>query len=274
MRAWEGSLHRRSFSDPLFQSGYRVDHRAFCRDCHAPRHEGEDPRPGSAAYEEGVTCTECHVERGPHPSSAPGSGLRTRACGDCHEFHFPPSRRGFDPGELMQRTASEHRASGRSESCADCHLRDHSFAVRRDDIAGAIAIEGTLTVRGGTTELVVRLANAGAGHAIPTGDVLRALELHVWPANAPEAIQSRALTRTFGTALRLDAHGVGARLVEREDSRVPPSGAREERFVFPGAIDGAGFRLEYLRANRRNAAIQGLTPSQNVLVLHEGTIRR
>lgn len=280
---WRASLHRQSFSDPLFQAGYRVDHRAFCRECHAPRSEGADPRPGTAAHDEGITCTECHTPRGAHPSAQPASDFGERACGSCHQFHFPrqASRAAIDASAWMQRTVDEHRESGATESCADCHMpraggrASHAFNVGASHIAGAIAIEGELVAHPRSTEVVVRLSAVRAGHAVPTGDVLRALELSVWPASAPERIQRRELTRVFGTSLGFDpADGITARTIEREDTRIPPRGERVERFAFDEETREVRYRLDYLHVSRRQAALQGVGDDDNRLTVAEGVLTR
>lgn len=281
-REWRSSLHRQSFSDPLFQAGYRVDHRAFCRDCHAPRSEGADPRPGTAAYDDGITCTECHTPRArrAHPSSQPAGDFGERACGGCHQFQFPQqsSLAAVDPSAWMQRTVDEWRESGVTEACADCHMphashASHAFTVDASRIAGAIAIEGELVAHPGSTEVVLRLSAVRAGHAVPTGDVLRTLELSVWPADSPGRVQRRELTRVFGTSLRFDrAAGITARTVEREDTRIPPRGERVERFSFEEETAEVRYRLDYLHVNRRQAALQGVRDGENRLVVAQGAL--
>jgi hypothetical protein len=278
---WERSLHRASFSDPFFQAGYRVDHRRFCRDCHAPLHRGSgDPAPGTVAYDEGIACASCHVPARAHPSSAPSTDFDERTCSDCHQFHFPDQGpRGFDASEWMQRTEEEWRESGRTESCVDCHMRgdgerrEHAFTVVGEPsrIAASIAIEARFARAGESTEVEVHLSSRRTGHALPTGDVLRALELTV--TAPPAAPERRLLRRRFGTELSFDRSiGFSARLREREDSRIPPRGARIERFVFPGAVRSVDYRLDYLRAIPDQAAAQGLTDGENRIPLLRGRL--
>jgi nitrate/TMAO reductase-like tetraheme cytochrome c subunit len=270
---WERSLHRQSFSDPFFQAGYRVDHRPFCRECHAPLHRGaRDPAPGTIAYDEGVACTSCHLEQRSHPSSELAADFSARACADCHEFRFP-AHGAMDPEAFMQRTEQEWRESGRRETCVDCHMTDgHTMAIEPSAIADAIVIRSRLRRRHGTTELDVRLSSRDTGHAIPTGDVLRALELSVWID--PERPERRLLTRTFGTNLSFDpATGFSAVLREREDSRIPPRGERVERFVFSRAVDSVAYRLDYLRVHPSQARVQGLSDADNRTPLRRGRLR-
>jgi len=63
-------------------------------------------------------------------------------------------------------------------------------------IARAVRME---TCRAGTN-LVVTLANAGAGHNVPTGDLHRHLVLRAWRAGAPEKLQEITLGRRFAPA--------------------------------------------------------------------------
>lgn len=270
---WERSLHRQSFSDPFFQAGYRVDHRTFCRDCHAPLHRtARDPAPGSIAHDEGVACTSCHVEQRSHPSSEPTDDFASRACAECHEFRFPPHD-AMDPSAFMQRTEQEWRESGRRETCVECHMSDgHAMRVEPAAIAGAIDIRSRIMRRDGSTEVEVGLSSRDTGHAIPTGDVLRALELSVWVD--PERPQHRLLTRRFGTGLSFDrAVGFSARFREREDSRIPPRGERVERFVFPGRVRAVQYRLDYLRAHPARAHEQGIADADNRIELRRGRLR-
>ena len=283
VREREASPHRRAYSNRWFQAGYSVDHRAFCRDCHAPLHEGSDPAPGSLAFDEGIGCAGCHERAGEHPSAEPRADFNDRVCADCHQFRFPEARMAvqFDPHEWMQRTEAEWRESGVAQTCTECHMapngsrREHTFAVLAEPrlLAAAVAIEGASEWRGDSTEVSVSLTARGAGHAVPTGDVFRALELSVWIDGAEP--QRRLLMRRFGTMLGFDpAAGFSGTLGEVEDSRVPARGARTERFLFEGRAEVVHYRLDYLRANPAQAAAQGLSPIDNRIPLLEGLIVR
>lgn len=281
VREWEASPHRRSFSGAWFQSGYRIDHRSFCRDCHAPLHAGSDPLPGTVAYEDGITCVSCHAGARLHPSDEPHADFTTRACAACHQFRFPDEgiHARFDPSEQMQRTEDEWRASGTVKRCTDCHMapgpshRAHDFNVlgTPQRIADAIDLEGTISHRDESTHVEVRLSARDAGHAVPTGDVFRALELAVWVDGArPE---KRLLMRRFGTRLAFD-RGFVARLAEVEDSRVPARGVRTERFALEGRANVVHYSLDYLRVNPAQAAAQALDDRDNRMRLLEGVLTR
>jgi hypothetical protein len=83
----------------------------------------------------------------------------------------------------MQSTVTEHaRSRQRDESCADCHMpsseqghRSHAFPGGSDAafVRGAIAI----TAKRSASGVMLRLAPQRTGHAFPTGDLFRRLEV-------------------------------------------------------------------------------------------------
>jgi hypothetical protein len=197
---WTSSRHHLSFDNPDFARAYAREPKAFCRECHAPALT----RPESLRVPEperlGVGCLDCHLDpqhpfavaTGPgHASAAPHALVRsddfgTHSCARCHEFEFPPDSRR-PPGTMMQTTMREHRASPYADrSCADCHLprtgtgalasRDHSLASTRDPAAMRAALEAEARREG--DDLILRLRPIDVGHAFPTGDLFRRLELH------------------------------------------------------------------------------------------------
>jgi hypothetical protein len=177
---WARSRHHLSFSNADFQRAYAREPTAFCRDCHAP----------SGAEALGVGCRDCHAGEGtvlagpnakfaaaPHPLAAVPE-FATQSCARCHEFDFPPGSRR-QPGTMMQLTMREHRASAHANrSCADCHLPsgDHSLASTRDPAAIRRAL--AIVARRDGDDLILELEPRGVGHAFPTGDLYRRLELH------------------------------------------------------------------------------------------------
>jgi hypothetical protein len=261
---WSHSLHRQSYSDPMFQTALAREHApAFCRSCHAP--EG-DPRhePSPRAAEAGVACVSCHVtgfddatvlaapDPGaddsdvPHPLRRAPEFAQVDACARCHEFWFPSDGRAGD--ELkMQRTVAEHaRSAFADESCQACHMaparsggpvhRGHRFAVAKQPatLRAAVAIDATRPEPG---RVVIELSPRLVGHAFPTGDLFRrlAVELHA-PAQAgrPAWSDQRLLARHFG-ARRV---GEGQIIkIERSDDRVGiGSGARVIEFELPAEL--------------------------------------
>lgn len=59
---WRASLHRESWSNAVFQAAYAHESLAFCRNCHAPLHQGNVPT--GVAASEGISCAVCHVREG------------------------------------------------------------------------------------------------------------------------------------------------------------------------------------------------------------------
>ncbi len=190
---WERSRHHDAFTNVDFQRSYAREPTPFCRDCHAPGFVRAPALASDAARALGVGCLDCHGDGdgivtgtsggrdGPHAVRRTDD-FGTRACKSCHEFSFPESSRRPE-GTMMQTTMSEHRASEfRDRSCASCHLpstsagADHSLASTRDPAnkRAALQIEAVRVEEG----LRLSLSPRGVGHAFPTGDLYRRLELH------------------------------------------------------------------------------------------------
>lgn len=192
--AWASSRHHLAFENPDFARSYAREPLDFCRNCHAPgltRHAAL-ALDAPAAEQLGVGCIDCHVDPadpervltgGTGDSLAPHALARiaefgTRSCARCHEFTFPPNSRR-PTGTMMQTTMREHQRSVFADrSCASCHMpaADHGFASTRAPEALRRAVEIVATREG--DDLVVELAPVAVGHAFPTGDLYRRLEIH------------------------------------------------------------------------------------------------
>lgn len=287
---WRGSLHHRAWDDPVFQTAYALEQIAFCRGCHAPE---ADPStvPPEAARRLGVGCVTCHVPAGDIAgaralAAAPGrhavrgdARLATAAaCAGCHQFDFPEPQRA-----PMQGTAGEHRASPHaSESCQQCHMplvqgaggkqhRSHDFRVLGDTAMLRSAVKASAR-RDGERAVTVTLAAARAGHAVPTGDMFRRLEVRARVAGeggpaATSAVLGRRFVMMPGPS--------GARRLEVGDDRLPATGeAREVRLPFPEAIAGRAVRWEvaYQRMDAGMAALWGVDPAADEVILAEGAL--
>jgi hypothetical protein len=184
---WSRSRHHAAFTNPDFARSYAREPIDFCRNCHAPAL----PRMAEAEAEHlGVGCIDCHFDGqtllssgDPAQASTAPHALRytadfdTQSCARCHEFDFP--EQSWRRGTMMQTTMREHRASVHAEqSCADCHMpgASHDFASTRDPAALRRAVSVAARREGDT--LVLTLTPVGVGHAFPTGDLFRRLELH------------------------------------------------------------------------------------------------
>jgi len=243
---WAGSEHRTAFTDVSFQTALAIEPRGFCRSCHAPEQAVEQTDTSPAA-KLGIGCVTCHLEAGsvlatpasstdaPHPLTRRASFSTARACAGCHEFPFPDAGLRDQP-ELMQSTLREHADSPFADrSCASCHMpevdgvRSHAFGASRDParLQESVRVEAMRTADG--VELVLRAGEVG--HAVPTGDLLRRLEVGAEVEGSPP--RRRFLARHFGP--RRQAHGLVV-LGERRDDRVPADGTpRHVHLKLPGS---------------------------------------
>lgn len=269
---WRGSLHRRAFTDAPFARAYARESRAFCKNCHAP--EGD--------VEVGVSCASCHAPDARAASRPGGVHAPMRAapgpsgaCARCHEFAFDGRR---DDAALMQSTVGEHAASPfRDTRCDACHMprvgehRSHRFGTSQD----AAALGAALSVdaqRVDGSAVVLELRAIGVGHAYPTGDLFRRLQISVetdddGAPSRPPIVATRLLARRFATERA--ASGVVV-VVETSDDRLRPDRPTEVRLDLGEAARGRPLRwkVEYHRAE---VADDDPPPSARVL-LREGRL--
>ncbi len=275
---WRGSLHARAWDDPVFLAAYAIEPLPFCRGCHAP--EAPLDQPSSPARHLGVACISCHVPEA--EAQAEGHTRFVRRAGDpggcagCHQFEFPEPQ-----AAAMQSTVAEHAASKHHDrSCVDCHMpaspsgagRSHAFRVQGDSAMLRRAIEAS-AARVTARVLVVSLVASGAGHAVPTGDMFRQLEVHAVAGAGPGALSAApvVLSREFAFAR---GQG-GPRRLQTDDRRVPASGEpREARLVFPGDVDALPIRWKvvYHRMGPREAELFGVDREAEAIVIAEGML--
>lgn len=186
-----------------------------------------------------------------------GSG----ACVGCHEFAFPSAREPTR-ANLMQSTIAEHAESPVSDrSCADCHMplgggrRGHGFAASRvpDEVRKAVHIAAERT---GPTTVRVTLLPRDLGHAFPTGDLFRRIEISAEVAGPDEIVlasANRYLARHFapgGRHLLRDDRVTGAGTVVDLDAGPPAAGrmivwrVAYQRVAHPSGIDESEAVLE------------------------------
>jgi RNase P subunit RPR2 len=219
---WRSSFHRRSWTNPWFQSAYATEPRDFCRGCHAPLGGGEEPR--ELAAEEGVACAVCHTNA---HGKAPDPRLPTsELCAGCHEFRFQSHADGEAIAPLMQSTVSEAKGS----SCRACHMplvnghRSHRFdGSSKEMLARSLRVSVDSKRCGEEIELTFTLS-ARAGHAVPTGDLFRRLEIE---ARSGERRKVVTLSRLFRTVPGHDDEGnTGYIRRDLRDLRVLPGAPR------------------------------------------------
>jgi hypothetical protein len=291
---WQGSMHRRAFEDPVFQQAYSIERFPFCRGCHAPE---SDPttEPTQAASDMGVSCLTCHVQAGKvvgasdlaHPHEVAGDArMATRAaCASCHQFDFPRV-----PGQPMQDTLEEHRRSSLSQiECQGCHMtpevgeggkkhKSHDFAVLSDPAMIRSAAKITASRGAGDTVLVTLTADR-VGHAFPTGDMFRRLEIRATAVDAHgKTVASAApvhLARKFADQPIPQSEG-GLFRAEVADTRVPAPGrgSRIAKLVFDAPVGAAEIRwvVAYQRMDHAMAASFGVDPARDEIVVATGSL--
>ena len=223
------------------------------------------------------------VKRGPiHDATSTGhetaySALHASAlvCAGCHEFQNAE-------GTPIITTYSEWKesAAGKTgKTCQSCHmgltrgdvvdpkikrlpaehvnLHQMPGGHSRAQLNKALEVAPSASRQGDTLSVVIRLANKGAGHAVPTGMPGRRviLGISVRTSDGGSFEDRRVYTKTFrdahdalierdglvfGPAVRLDA-----------DTRLQPGQTREETFSFPVSRSATAFvtlRLSYEHA--------------------------
>lgn len=276
---WRASLHARSWDDPLFLSAYAIEPLPFCRACHAPEAPPEET--SSPARHLGVACITCHVPEGVGSKDTHAvfraRGADSEGCASCHQFEFPEPQQA-----AMQSTVEEHAASPqRDQSCSHCHMpqrtagrphKDHGFRVQGDAemLRRSVAVSAQ---RGLERTIDVTLVARGAGHAVPTGDMFRRLEVHATAGDGPDA--TRATPVVLARELELVRTEQGLRRQQVSDARVPASGEPAlARLVFPRPVAGLPIRWEviYRRVGPREAALFGVDLEAEAIVVASGTI--
>ena len=274
----------------MFLTAYAIEPIAFCRGCHAPE---ADPAqtPPEGARRLGVGCVTCHVQGGEiigrhtvaarvgvHAVVADARATTSAACERCHQFAFPVPQRA-----PMQGTFDEHRASPHAaESCESCHMpqridepgpphHSHDFRVLGD----TARLRSALTARASRADdrvVSLSIAAARVGHAFPTGDLFRRLE-----------VRARAVD-DHGEPVATAIPVVGARRVGRGpseriqigDDRLPASGeARQIDLVFAEPVSSREVRwtIVYQRMDASMARAFGVDAAADEVVVAEGTVR-
>lgn len=195
--------------------------------------------------------------------------LRTSAfCGPCHQFDFPAPADGvprrYRPGRPLQDTLAEWRQSAyRDVPCQDCHMpqvasaapappraddpraaaptrhRSHAFSTLDSPalLARAVKVRATARRGGQSLDVTLELAPGALGHAFPTGDMFRQVEVSV--RVGPE-VRTALLERIFAQTIDPDARGHA--LEQVDDTRVLPGQRWRHRFRFSSAEPGATVR--------------------------------
>jgi hypothetical protein len=144
----------------------------------------------------------------------------------------------------MQDTVAQHaRGPLSARPCRECHAQSpgaHAYPGGHDAAMRARAV--TLAACRAGAELRLTVANAGAGHNVPTGDLHRHLALRAWRPSAPELLHETLFGRTFEVA-----PDGGKRAVA--DTTLPPGAART--IGVPAAALGPAAKGEPIRVELR-----------------------
>jgi hypothetical protein len=291
---WRESLHARSHTDAVYQRALAIEPLAFCQACHAPEADlGAEVPPHVGIL--GVACVTCHLlgsdvvaaaqprqstRHVSHPVLRDATFGTAAACGACHEFAFPDRSARRTP-ELMQSTLSEHAQSPRrDESCADCHmpriagLRSHLFSGGRDAglVASAVAVTATRTATG----VRVTLAPRALGHAFPTGDLFRRLEVSAEALGDEWQVLAEArryLTRHWQRSRR-GPFGVMLREVTSDDRPLASNIDVELELGTAAAGRPIGWRVAYQRVEHPRSEREQDSVVEGEIEIASGTLTR
>lgn len=207
---WASSFHAQAERDPAYRRAFQIEPLPFCQGCHAPETDANAPVP-EAASTIGVGCVTCHVvgddllaaakpnagASAPHALTRSAAFASEAACANCHQFAFPGRAWAAD---LMQGTLREHAEStARAAPCASCHMArvgagEHSHLSHafpgghdRDLVKSALHVEAR---RCAEQRVCFVLSPRRLGHAFPTGDLFRRLELSVEAVGSDQQVVS------------------------------------------------------------------------------------
>ncbi|HET9619762.1 MAG TPA: multiheme c-type cytochrome [Kofleriaceae bacterium] len=250
---WSTSRHALAWTNGIFQREYSERPLAWCVNCHAPL----TTQQAGQYKDRGVDCATCHVRAGALVSAhkRPGSPHQTVAdpsfgspafCADCHQFTFPVLGSHGEATRMtahpMQTTISSFNAgpyAHERDGCMACHgsRKNHAFLGGHDPGMRNASIEVAWCTRGERLEVSVK--NTVAGHAVPTGDIHRHMNLRIWRSSAPEAL----FEAFYGRRFEPDDAG-GKRTVW--DSTIAPGQTRQHTLALAdlGGAPGEPLNLE------------------------------
>ncbi|MBK8257935.1 MAG: hypothetical protein IPK82_35380 [Polyangiaceae bacterium] len=288
---WRASLHKRADTEPTYRRAFDIEPLPFCRSCHAPEADPNEPESTQLAAL-GVGCVTCHITNGeilaapwtqsyppppaPHAVAREPQFTTASACANCHEFGFPGTR-GMEMHEKMQATITENALlSTPARPCAECHMsagtrgqKSHTFSASRDPVAMARAVI-VEAERVSMSTVHIRLIPGEVGHAFPTGDLFRRVEVAVeveGPDHMSLNSEYRYLTRHFEPR----RHGAGRQLVR--DDRILGK-AVTLTFNLGEAAEGRSitYRVSYQRVEHPNGVDESDAVVDGELVLAHGRL--
>lgn len=204
-----------------------------------------------------------------------------QACGRCHQFDFP-----LRPGAPMQDTMGEHKNSKYSTTaCQTCHMpgvvdgkgkshKSHAFRVVGDAALLRSAVKAS-AARSTPQAVTVTLEAGKVGHAFPTGDMFRRLEVRADVLDGDGKVTGRARSVVLERKFAVTAGDKGIERVQTGDTRVPASGApREALLLFAEDVEHRTVRWEvaYQRMGKTMAATFGVDLSADETIVATGTL--
>ena len=233
---WSKSRHALAWTNGIFQREYSERPLAWCVNCHAPL----TTQQAGQFRDRGVDCATCHIRGGmlvsthkrpgsPHQTIADPSFGSPAFCADCHQFTFPvlgpagqATRMTAHPMQTTISSFIEGPYAHERDGCMACHgsRKNHAFLGGHDPGMRNASVEVAWCTRGDHLEVSVK--NTVAGHAVPTGDIHRHMNLRIWRSSAPESL----FEAFYGRRFEPDDSG-GKRTVW--DSTIAPGQARQHK---------------------------------------------
>lgn len=223
-------MHRQAFTNPFYQESHAKEPMSWCLNCHSPllmKGDDEKDHRNRILKEEGVSCIVCHVREGkiltakkPSENSFVHDYIespvmkKSEFCANCHQFNFPTNgslnirlSKEFRYSNLpMQNTYNEWKLSAWADrkDCQSCHLfpktkRSHSFPGGHDLKFLSDAFDVQLQ-RISEREFALSISLIKVGHAFPTGDLFRALRIHIL-ADKGQLIKEWVLKKEYTSSL-------------------------------------------------------------------------
>jgi len=220
---WSHSRHASAWTNPVFAASIEPTlGKQWCMNCHAPlpQQQADLAEGGLGLAAEGVNCAVCHLRDGkvltsnkPSARALAQHAMRrdkrlssSEFCAGCHEFDLIDvhARPDIVPtGNAAQSTHSEWAMSAYKADtpCQSCHMSEgsHRFPGAHDPTLLTAALSATV-VR--STEqpgfAMGTVTSHAVGHATPSGDPFRRLEL--WICADPtctEPLERRGYHRFF-----------------------------------------------------------------------------
>ena len=276
--SWRKSRHAVAFTNPIFQASWLHWPNGWCLDCHLPLREAQVERLGTKAiagsihdvseppqaglWNEGVTCSVCHVRDGAivtanrptreaqraHPMQHDPDLSEPAFCASCHAFPFQnhtpawPFSYGDTPAQDTIAEWSTSTAAREGKTCVTCHMGSsgHAFPGAHTPNMLRKTVKTEVTQRS-DGRVQAKVWAPGAPHRIPTGDPFRRMELLLCDTPQCDVVHEKITMRRYFS--RDDATWVPTR-----DTTLPPEtpdAPSERLFERDLSVTIGGYMLRY-----------------------------